>query len=72
MSSIIDYYADVVAFSEDDSFDDFIEEKVGEILPTVTILSDQSLWEALGQKATLALKSLSPLIKFILHKCDIN
>jgi len=72
MSSIIDYYADVVAYSEDDSFDDFIEEKVGEILPTVTILSDQSLWEALGQKATLALKSLSPLIKFILQNEDNN
>ena len=43
MSSIVDYYADVVAYSEDDSFDDFIEEKVGEILPTVTILSDESL-----------------------------
>ena len=72
MSSIIDYYADVVAYSEDDSFDDFIEEKVGEILPTVTILSDESLWEALGQKATLALKSLSPLIKFILQNEDNN
>ena len=32
MSSIIDYYADVVAYSEDDSFDDFIEEKVGEMI----------------------------------------
>ena len=72
MSSIIDYYAEVVAYSEDDSFDDFVEEKVVEILPSVTTLSDESLWDALGQKATLALASLSPLIKFILQNEDNN